>query len=91
MGLPRGGMEKVAPARGSLGCGGLVTGLRQCDGLIRGHASLPGHLSNSNSQITGRLIRQLLTLLISKGIAEQRGTFVEEEKVGRWNGEKNKG
>lgn len=38
--------------------------------------------SNSKSQTTGRLIRQLLALLISKGNTEQRASFVEEEKVG---------
>lgn len=68
---------------GAWDVGALVTALRQCDGITRGHAGLTGHLSNSNSQITGRLIRQLLTLLISKGSAKQRGTLAEGEKVGR--------
>ena len=83
---------KEQPLQGGVwDVGASVTALRQCDGITRGHASLTGHLSNSNSQITGRLIRQLLTLLLSKGNAEQRVTFIEGEKVGRWNLEKNKG
>lgn len=54
------------------------------------------HLTNSNSHVAGKLIRQLLTLLIHEGNSGQRGNFVEgkhrqvekREKIKVW---RNKG
>lgn len=49
------------------------------------------HLTNSNSHVAGKLIRQLLTLLIHEGNSGQRGNFVEGKTQTGGKERKNKG